>query len=74
MAYDLLLRKRTTANWSRRPSLGFRGLFLLTEYEFAPDPTPATDEEKQLLGLWQYPEPVVKKNAFGRWLAGLFHV
>jgi len=33
-----------------------------------------TDEEKQLLGLWQYPEPVVKKNAFGRWLAGLFHV
>ena len=36
-----------------------------------------TDEEKQILGLWYYPqqkEPEVEKNAFGRWLGRLFHV
>ena len=74
MAYDLLLRKRTTANWSRRPSLGFRGLFLLTEYEFAPDPTPATDEEKQFiakLAVLKMSADAGNKKAAKEWKATL---
>ena len=51
MAYDLLLRKRTRTNWSRHSYCGPRGVLLLASatYEFAPDPTPATDEEKQFV-------------------------
>ena len=74
MAYDLLLRKRTTANWSRCPSLGFRGLFLLTEYEFAPDPTPATDEEKQFiakLAVLKMSADAGNKKAAKEWKATL---
>jgi hypothetical protein len=51
VAYDLLLRKQTRTNWSRRSYCGPRGILLLASetYEFAPDPTPATDEEKQFI-------------------------
>jgi len=74
VAYDLLLRKRTKANWSRRTSYGSRGLFLLAEYEFAPDPTPATDEEKQFiakLAVLKMSADAGKKKAAKEWKATL---
>lgn len=51
MAYDLLLRRQTSRNWSRRSYCGpsARGTLLLAEYVFAPDPTPTTPAEQQFL-------------------------
>ena len=51
MAYDLLFRRQTSRNWSRRSYLGpaARGTLLLASYEFAPDPTPTTPEEQGLI-------------------------
>jgi hypothetical protein len=51
VAYDLLLRRHTSKNWSRRSYCGpaARGTFLLAEYVFAPDPTPTTAAEQQFL-------------------------
>lgn len=41
MAYDLLFRRQTPRNWSLHS--------YLAEYVFAPDPTPTTPEEQQLI-------------------------
>ena len=67
MAYDLLTRRQTRTNWSRHSYLGPRArlrsgrmLFLAT-YEFAPDPTPTTDEERQFIAKLA----VLKMNADG---------
>ena len=51
MAYDLLLRRQTSKNWSRRSYCGpaHRGTLLLAEYVFAPDPVPTTPAEQQFL-------------------------
>jgi len=51
VAYDLLLRRQTSRNWSRRSYCGpaARGTLLLAEYVFAPDPTPTTQKEQQFL-------------------------
>jgi len=51
VAYDILFRRQTKRNWSRRSYCGptARGSFLLAEYVFAPEPTQTTDAEKQFL-------------------------
>ena len=51
MAYDLLLRRQTSKNWSRHSYCGpsFRGTLLLASYTFAPDPLPTTAAEKQFI-------------------------
>ena len=54
MAYDLLSRRQTPADWSmttrRSPRRGsFRGSWFFAEYVFAPDPLPTTPVEKELI-------------------------
>ena len=51
MAYDLLLRRQTQTNWSRRSYCGpaARGSLFLAEYVFAPEPTLTTPDEQQML-------------------------
>lgn len=51
MAYDLLLRRQTRTNWSRRSYCGpsARGTLLLAEYVFAPEPAATTPAEQQML-------------------------
>ncbi len=67
MAYDLLTRRQTSTNWSRHSYLGPRArlrsgrMLFLASYEFAPDPTPTTDEERQFIAKLA----VLKMNADG---------
>jgi len=51
MAYDLLSRRQTPANWTRYSRRGprFCGTILLAEYTFAPDPVPTTPAENELI-------------------------
>jgi len=51
VAYDLLLRRQTHTNWSRRSYCGpsARGTLLLAEYVFASEPTRTTPAEQQML-------------------------
>jgi len=76
VAYDLLFRKRTRTNWSRHSYCGPRGILLLasTTYEFAPDPTPTTDEEKQFiakLAVLKMSADAGNKKASKEWKATL---
>jgi hypothetical protein len=51
MAYDLLTRRQTPANWTRysRRRPRSRGTIFLVEYTFAPEPLATTDAEKALV-------------------------
>ena len=72
MAYDLLFRRQTARNWSRRSYLGpaARGTLLLASYEFAPEPTPTTTEEQALiakLAVLKMQVDAGDKKALGKW-------
>ena len=72
MAYDLLFRRQTPRNWSRRSYLGpaARGTLLLASYEFAPDPTPTTPEEQGFiakLAVLKMQVDAGDKKALGKW-------